>query len=462
MRDKEVDTHQCHQGGAQPACPWPAHPCPHQQPGQQCSQPTVHQIGRLIAPKHSTTGKGPLCQIAAVDDALAQRDERAGEQEAGQHQADHAPADQQGQQGQRLYCTSNRTLQASGGGVPQQMLGAHCAQHGHAQRKGKDPTKRAVQLVPAGQPIKEQRVKRRAKSKKQRDDRQRCKKAGDPAPWQGRRAVTSPKSVGCCQDSCSSQQPGHHPHVAAPFDIVFDAPEDDRGRLAQRIGRRRLPETLPEVKPAMMAGIAEQIGQREGEEMAAGPGPAGDLLQRCIAFTKVVRQQFDQRDQLGCADSYAEQCQGRQPAGQPQRAGQGRPEGRTCPQAPIGGNQPHPAEGPSDQQRVVDQLWMPCQDHQPDYRCAGGNVRDREKAAHPLFFLLANDELDHSQQKRQPGDCRQKHREDDAGDQKAAEHVDDRPEQRRQHPQTQHPAKPVQRRPSDRYLQRREPAIGDL
>ena len=56
----------------------------------------------------------------------------------------------------------------------------HCRQHCHAQRKGKDPTEGAVELIPSWQAIIEQRIERRAKGKEQGEQRQPHTKPDDP------------------------------------------------------------------------------------------------------------------------------------------------------------------------------------------------------------------------------------------------------------------------------------------
>ena len=66
------------------------------------------------------------------------------------------------------------------------------------------------------------------------------------------------------------------------------------------------------------------------------------------------------------------------------------------------------------------------------------------EAGDPFLFLFADDQLNDGEQQGQPDRGRQKHREDDADDQKAAEHKDHATKKGGESLQAQHATKDIE------------------
>ena len=66
----------------------------------------------------------------------------------------------------------------------------------------------------------------------------------------------------------SGQQPRGNPQVVAPLDVVLDAPVDRVNGSAGRIHSGLHPRALPRVKPVVVAGVAKDVGQGKGEQVA--------------------------------------------------------------------------------------------------------------------------------------------------------------------------------------------------
>ncbi len=185
--------------------------------------------------------------------------------------------------------------------------------------------------------------------------------------------------------------------------------------------------------------------------MSTRPCPIEHLTQASRPFAEVLGQEFEQRQQLHRTQSNAQQHHDQQPASQLERARQ-RSRAPQC-------DKPHQRIGPRNQQRIVDQFRVARENHDADDSRTRSNIRDRAKALHAFFFLLADNQLDDCQQQRQPHHRGDKHGKDHTHNHKAAKHKGQPAKKCRKPMQPQHATKQIHIDPSQPDLNRGEPAI---
>ena len=169
VRHVEIEREQQHQPQRGPAARARPHCQPEQQAARQREGSKAQHVEPLVAPETAPIGKGGLGEVAAIHNALAEGNEGIGRKQGGERHAQRAHPRQPGRK-----CEAARPGARL---VAQQQIQPAARQRHHTERKGEDPAEGAVQLVPAGQPIEEQRVERRAKGEEQREQRQSHKEA---------------------------------------------------------------------------------------------------------------------------------------------------------------------------------------------------------------------------------------------------------------------------------------------
>ena len=124
--------------------------------------------------------------------------------------------------------------------------------------------------------------------------------------------------------------------------------------------------------------------------------------------------------------------------------------------------QPHHRIHPGDQRGVVDQLGVTGEDDQGQHADTGSNIGNGVEAGDPFLFLFADDQLNNGEQQGQPDRRGQKHGEDDADDQKAAEHKDEATKKSGESLQPQHATENIQVDAGQGNLERSKPAVGNF
>ena len=167
----------------------------------------------------------------------------------------------------------------------------------------------------------------------------------------------------------------------------------------------------------MMARIAEEIRDQEGYSTPGRQCPANHVSIRYRTHPKIVAGYLIERDELNGPQPHTQQHHNQQPDSDARCR-------FPCSLASPQDDQPADSVKPADQQRVVGDLNVTSQHLDSQRQRTHHHIRGRGIRCGALLFLLANDDLNHRQQQRQPGGCRDNHGEDDTDDEKCAQLVD--------------------------------------
>ncbi len=147
-----------------------------------------------------------------------------------------------------------------------------------------------MQLLDAGQEVKEHGIERSAEGKSQGD---------------GSQASENPNVfVASSENGDQGQKQGQDTNIAASLDVVLDPPVDGIDGITVIIACHRAHLLVKDVEIAVMAGVAEKVGDKEGDEASEGVSPPHHLLVTGRALSEAAAHQLVEGDKL-----HRPQCQ---------------------------------------------------------------------------------------------------------------------------------------------------------